>query len=66
MRVIPLKIPRKISTIGFARRCWMWGTECRLEQLMMLRGFRNINNNYEARKTALPHILIKESVGINP
>ena len=56
MKVIPLKIPRKILTVGSACHRWMWGTERLLEQLMMLRGLRNVSNNYEMHKTALPHV----------
>ena len=45
----------EMSTVGSACRHWMQGTEHRLEQLMILCGLRNVSNNYDARKMALPH-----------
>ena len=56
MRIISLKIPRKISTVGSTHHRWMWGIERYLEQLMIFRGLQNISNNYEARKTTLAHV----------
>ena len=35
-----------------------------LKQLMMPRGLQYVSGNYEARKTVLPHLRIKESVGL--
>ena len=63
--VILLKILKEISTVRFASHRWIWGTECHLEQLMMLHGLQNVNSNYETRKIAPPHVWIKESVGVN-
>ena len=55
MGIILLKILGEMSTVGSACHCWMRGTERRLEQLMILCGLRNVSNNYDAHKTALPH-----------
>ena len=56
MGIIPLKILGEMSTVGSVCHRWMQGTGRRLEQLKMLRRLQNVSNNYEAHKTALPHV----------
>jgi len=62
--VILLKFPRKGSTVGSELHHWIWGTTRHLEQLMMLRGLRNVEDNHEAHKTVFPHVRITESNGV--
>ena len=54
--VIPLKIQGEISTVRSAPHRWMRGTKHHLEQLMMPRGLRSVNDNYGVRKMALLHV----------
>ena len=64
MGILSLKILGKISSVRLAPHCWMRGTSRRLEQLMTPHGLRGVSSNYETRKTTLPHMRIKESVGL--
>ena len=64
MEILPLKILGEISSVRLASHRWMSGTSCRLEQLMTPHGLQGVSSNYETCKTTLPHMRIKESVGL--
>ena len=64
MGILSLKILGKISSVRLAPHCWMRGISRRLEQLMTPHGLRGVSSNYETCKTTLPHMRIKESVGL--
>ena len=65
MGVIPFKTQGEISAIGLTPHRWMWGTTCRLEQLMTPYGLWSVNSNHGMRKMALSCVQIKGQNNIN-